>query len=336
MGESPSLIHGSPIYIYQSQFYMIIRLLIRPPQTAPIGNILFYGSQAVSSLVVVCNLFLEMHSRGRPPVITIATKFIMALVPFTASWIAGTYPLRAVLPGPGVGQPHSTPNSGTSGPEDAATFWDWSTFSFVSALFPLSAQRTLNATDVWALSPYFLHANLFNKYIRYTQEHPKHSLLWFLFASNSLDIILDITIEMYKSVAGFIPPYALKQILAILEDPSQPGAFVSAHYWALVTFVAHLTFAQCDLFQGWHTRRCYERTRGQLFCALHYKALKRRDLSGRINKEGEKQEEKSADLGKVVNLMQGDAYAVAQRFWEFSPLFGAPVRLTIALVFLQS
>lgn len=260
----------------------------------------------------------------------------MVFIPSTACLIAGTYPLRAVLPGPRVGQPHTTPNSDTSGPEDAATFWDWVTFSFVSALFPLSAQRTLNATDVWTLSPFFLHANLFNKYIFYTQKHPNHSLLRFLFASNSLDIILDIAIEIYKSVAGFIPSYALKQILAVLADPSQPGAFVNAHYWALVTFVAHLTFAQCDLFQGWHTRRCYERTRGQMFCALHYKALKRRDLSGKVNKEGEKQEEKSADLGKVVNLMQGDAYAVAQRFWEFSPLFGAPVRLTIALVFLQS
>ena len=260
----------------------------------------------------------------------------MVLIPSTACWIAGTYPLRAVLPSPKVGHPHTTPNSDTSGPEDAATFWDWVTFSFVSALFPLSAQRTLNATDVWTLSPFFLHANLFNKYICYTQKHPNHSLLRFLFASNSLDIILDIAIEMYKSVAGFIPPYALKQILAILADPSQPGAFVNAHYWAMVTFVAHLTFAQCDLFQGWHTRRCYERTRGQMFCALHYKALKRRDLSGKVNEEGEKLEEKSADLGKVVNLMQGDAYAIAQRFWEFSPLFGAPVRLTIALVFLQS
>ena len=322
--------------IHQSQFYMTIRLLIHPPQTAPIGNILFYGSQTIFSLVKLCNLFLETHSRGRPPVTTIVISFIMALAPFTASWMAGTYPLRAVLPSPGVGRPHATPNSDTSGPEDAATFWDWVTVSFVSALFPLSAQRTLNATDVWKLSPYFLHANLFNKYIRYTQENPKHSLLWFLFASNSLDIILDIAIELYKSVAGFIPPYALKQILAVLEDPSQPGAFVNAHFWALVTFIAHLTFAQCDLFQGWHTRRCYERTRGQMFCALHYKALKRRDLSGKVNEGSEKQEEKSADLGKVVNLMQGDSYAVAQRFWEFSPLFGAPVRLTIALVFLQS
>jgi len=62
------------------------------------------------------------------------------------------------------------------------------------------------------------------------------------------------------------------------------------------------------MFQTWHTRRCYERTRGQLFCLLHYKALKRRDISGKppisTDEEEEENEETNADLGKVVNLMQ--------------------------------
>lgn len=36
----------------------------------------------------------------------------------------------------------------------------------------------------------------------------------------------------------------------------------------------------------------------------------------------------------TVTHFSGDSYAVAQRFWEFSGVFAAPVRLTIALVFL--
>jgi hypothetical protein len=38
---------------------------------------------------------------------------------------------------------------------------------------------------------------------------------------------------------------------------------------------------------------------------------------------------------KFLTLPRGDAYAVAQRFWEFSGIFAAPVRLTIALIFLH-
>lgn len=88
-------------------------------------------------------------------------------------------------------------------------------------------------------------------------------------------------------------------ILSSLDNPTT-DSIATAKYWAFITFVAHLSFAQVDLFKNWHTRRCYERTRGQLFCALHDKALRRRDISGRIAGE----DDGGADLGKIVNLMQ--------------------------------
>lgn len=110
---------------------------------------------------------------------------------------------------------------------------------------------------------------------------------------------------MWSAVIGFVPAYALQKILASLEHPS-PAGHNTAYFWTLVTFIAHLSFAQKDLLQTWHTRRCYERTRGQLFCALHYKALKRRDISGKVGHglEGKEGEGQAADLGKIVNLMQ--------------------------------
>jgi len=148
----------------------------------------------------------------------------------------------------------------------------------------------------------------------------------FLLRANSKDIILDIVIELYKAVAGFIPPYALKQLLAVLTSEtgvSKGVVSTKAHYYALLTLIAHLSFAQCDLAQGWCTRRCYERTRGIIFCALHWKALKRRVIGGAASKEGgsntqsaeagesrednaqnKHEKEQNADLGKVVNLMQ--------------------------------
>ena len=106
--------------------------------------------------------------------------------------------------------------------------------------------------------------------------------------------------------AGFIPPYSLQQILSALADGS-PNARIKAYTWTFMMFLANLSFAQVDVNQRWFTRRCYERTRGQLFCALHYKALKRRDISGKSAKNGSdenKDENEGADLGKIVNLMQ--------------------------------
>lgn len=103
------------------------------------------------------------------------------------------------------------------------------------------------------------------------------------------------------TLLGFVPPYAIQQLLTALSDPS-PAAIRWAYFWALIAFLANLSFAQVDLPQGWHTRRCYERTRGTLFCALHYKALRRVDVTGLGGAADGAQA--SADLGKVVNLMQ--------------------------------
>ena len=100
--------------------------------------------------------------------------------------------------------------------------------------------------------------------------------------------------------SGFVPPYGLKEILAALASDA-PEAKNRAYYWTFIIFVTHITFAQADLFQNWHTRRCYERTRGQLFCIMHYKSLKRQEISGRVNIEGDTT---NADLGKTLNLMQ--------------------------------
>lgn len=281
--------------------YSCLRISYRPLQDAPVGNILFYSSEALWSAIRLGNVLLASPHMNFDVLMSTSILFISSV----AAWIAGTLPLRSELPGPNVSVPYSTPVYSQSNPVDAITFWDWMNFSFVAALYPTSARKRLDGEDAWSLSPYFLHKNLFTKYLKYIRLHPKRSLIHFLLSSNSLDIILDIAIELYKAVAGFIPPYALKRLLAILANPmDNRKALLEAHFWAFVTLAANMTFAQCDLFQGWHTRRCYERTRGQIFCALHYKALKRRDFSGKTSDDVEDgADEKGADLGKVVNLM---------------------------------
>ena len=58
---------------------------------------------------------------------------------------------------------------------------------------------------------------------------------------------------------GFVPPYALQRILRSLEQ-MEPGGSAprEAYIWSLITFVAHMSFAQFDIVHRWHTRRCYE------------------------------------------------------------------------------
>ncbi|CUA73825.1 ABC transporter ATP-binding protein/permease VMR1 [Rhizoctonia solani] len=313
------------------------------PTSAPYILFLFACLNLLSACVDV------VYYRPKPEdIYNIASLMggIRAIICGAIIFLSGRFPVTPILPGPNVAISGDPLTSELTSPEDAVSLWGWLTFSFMEPLFALADDRSvrssesgkfsLNDEDVWSLSPTFAHRNVFRRCLREMKERGRDfSLLWYLLRANSFDLILDITLEMYSAIAGFIPPYALQKILRALEKRQENGVPREAYVWGLVTFIAHMSFAQVDIIHRWHTRRCYERTRGTLFCALHYKALKRRDLGGAT--QTDKQDEKdtsSADIGRIVNLMQGDAYAVAQRFWEFSAVFSAPVRLGIALYFL--
>ncbi|KAG9032385.1 hypothetical protein FRB95_001506 [Tulasnella sp. JGI-2019a] len=234
-----------------------------------------------------------------------------------------------------VAEPGAVPTSSTTSPEDKVRLSNWFTFSWVQPIMDLAGLQTLDDENVWQLSPYFKHRNLFAKYLSASSEKPNQSLLRFLLSWNSLDLIISFSLQLYKAIAGFIQPYCLQQILRALES-RDPLKRSDAYFYAAVLFVAHCSFAQVDVWEAWHGRRAYERTRGIMFCGLHWKALKRRDMSGKTteqDEEGDTQQSPS-DIGRVANLMTGDAYAVAQRFWEFPAVFVAPVRMVIALIFL--
>ncbi|OJT02453.1 ATP-dependent bile acid permease [Trametes pubescens] len=309
--------------------FAFVRVLVKPPVTPPYLLMCFY---AVCGLAALYELWTDYAASDGARLSLVALDALQLCALSLLVWLAGTYPLQAIWPAKNVGRPSEPSSSSKTMPEDSTDFWGWSTFSFVEPLFKTSNARTVNDEDVWALSPFFTHKNIFTKYLSYISKHPTHSLLRYLLVSSSLDLILDVLLETWSATVGFIPPYALQRILTALADPA-PGAKNTAYLFAVVAFLANLSFAQVDINKLWFTRRCYERTRGQLFCALHYKALKRRDIGAQVTKKDD-DDEGSADLGKIVNLMQGDAYSVAYRFWRFSGFFLAPVRLTIAMIFL--
>ncbi|TFL03667.1 P-loop containing nucleoside triphosphate hydrolase protein [Pterulicium gracile] len=307
---------------------MAVYVSVRPPVTVPYWILSFSMVTLAYGLVP-----LVYHIMINPFVLSLVSDAAFNALPFVFSWILFQLPITEQPPAPNVAGSSQAPSSSLSCPEDDVTLWEWCTFQFVEPIFKLASKRTLHDTDVWLLSPYLRHRNLFQKYLKYRSQYwasrnPTHSILWFLLVSNFLDLFLDLALELWSATVGFLPPYALKEILASLSE-NTPASREKAYFWTLAIFLAHLSFAQVDLFQRWHVRRCYERTRGQLFCAIHYKALLRQDLSGKTAGEGKVED--AADLGKVVNLMQGDAYAVSLRFWQFSALFMAPVRLIIAL-----
>jgi hypothetical protein len=108
-----------------------------------------------------------------------------------------------------------------------------------------------------------------------------------------------------------------------------PCAKFVHHFPSVILLITRIPQAQADVQHLWFGRRAATRIRSQLMAAIYDKALKRKDFSGIVNKDisrehGKKDSESSAeakakaddpkagaDIGKIVNLMAGDANRVA-------------------------
>ncbi|KAL5521010.1 hypothetical protein ACEPAG_8932 [Sanghuangporus baumii] len=236
-------------------------------------------------------------------------------------------------------------------PEDFTTLWGWVSFSWVNPLVKKGTNETLKEEDVWDLSITMQARPVFRKFSTLDQ---KRSLLWKIWAANSRDIVLDFVGTFASVFCNYLGPYFLKRIIDAI-DTGLPSTISRAYLFAVLMFASQVLKAQADLQHLWYNRRAGVRIRSQLMSAIYDKALKRKDLSGIVNKQekekkdgdekrdgkkGKKKEDKSdepkagADIGKIVNLMAGDSQRIAMTVGSMYFIYGAPLEIFIASVFL--
>jgi ABC-type multidrug transport system fused ATPase/permease subunit len=82
----------------------------------------------------------------------------------------------------------------------------------------------------------------------------------------------------------------LQKVLASMKDPDSPRSATITY--AFITVCIRLIHAQCNVFNLWHQRRAYERSRGQLITMLYEKTLNRKILGAKseAKQEGHSQE----------------------------------------------
>ncbi|EIN03587.1 multidrug resistance-associated ABC transporter [Punctularia strigosozonata HHB-11173 SS5] len=237
--------------------------------------------------------------------------------------------------------------------EDYTTLLGWITFHWVSPLIKRGTYNTLNESDIPRLSPTMQARPVFTKFSRIQRS----SLLRRLWAANSLDLILDFVLTFTSVVFNYAGPFFLKRILESIDHPEDPRSRANAYIFAFLAFVATLCKAEADVQHLWYGRRAAVRVRSELMTSIYDKALKRKDFSGIVDKDKGKaaaspEEAKKrakamgkgkdtsddpkagADIGKIVNLMAGDANRCANLVSGAYFIYGAPFEIIIASIFL--
>jgi ABC-type multidrug transport system fused ATPase/permease subunit len=165
----------------------------------------------------------------------------------------------------------------------------------------------------------------------------------------------------------FSTPLLLQQLLRSMANPNSER-WVALTYAAII-LLAQLIMTQSDVFALWYGRRCYERSRGEMTMMVYEKALVRKNViiveektkatentnGAASNDQNMNKSERNtkfttffqkfwrssndstskakppASMGKILNLIRGDVYEVAQRFWEVGDLVRRPLSLILGV-----
>ncbi|TDL18516.1 hypothetical protein BD410DRAFT_880297 [Rickenella mellea] len=222
-------------------------------------------------------------------------------------------------------------------PEDYTTLWGWISFRWVNPLMEKGGTMvTLNESDVWQLSPTMQSRPVFSR----LNEQKRKTLFRTLWDANSFDMIIDFIGTFISVIFNYAGPFFLKRILDAIDNPT-PESRARAYIYAFLALCSTLLKAEADVQHLWFGRRAVTRIRSELMVSIYDKALKRKDFSGIVGKDEEEGKESKDDemkagagVGKIVNLMSGDANRIAEVTSGFYFIYSSPIEIIVALAML--
>ncbi|KAK0200579.1 hypothetical protein DFS33DRAFT_1362775 [Desarmillaria ectypa] len=344
-----------PLLIALTWLYTVVVPVARPSPTPPFDLFTLYIVHLLSGIVLLAGALYEnsVYDLPLPPVTLISAYSINLVIVLVVLGVVVNMPLN--LPSRQVDKKSI---GATVSPEDYTTLFGWLTFSWVYPLVKNGRYNTLNDIDVWNLSPSFQSRPLFIKFSNVVRS----SLLRKIWASNSLDIILDALFTVLSVIFNYTTPFFLNRILASIGPHATPEDRTNAYIYAFLMFIMSVARAELDLQHLWFGRRAATRIRSELMAAIYDKALKRKDFSGIVDVDkGEAADDKKdaatangtdkgkakakeddkgddpkagADVGKIVNLMAGDANKISNMVTGAYYIYGAPLEIIIGGIFL--
>lgn len=191
-------------------------------------------------------------------------------IPVGSLAIMVNMPLRqSTLPLDDIAKPFGEPTSTLRSPEDLVTLWQWMTVSWMGPLIGIGKTRQINDEDVWLLPYAFQHKRLHQLF-----RDVKGSVTGRLLRANGSDLIIICCLGVFESLGSLSEVVFLKQMLGALDtDSPNPRAAV---VYTIFILLARLAQTQSGVFSLWFSRRCYERSRGEMVTMIYEKTLRRK------------------------------------------------------------
>ncbi|KAI3009281.1 hypothetical protein CBS147346_2172 [Aspergillus niger] len=327
-------------------------IAIARPRSCPLSLLAFFIS--ILAVEIAFITIYDVHES------IVAPHHVAAGTALVGCLVILVMPLRGpLLPCMDIGAVGQAPSSKFRSPEDNLRLWQFLSVSWMAPLISIGRKRQLQEEDVWFLGFEFQHRKLHEKFRRL-----RGSVIGRLLQANGIDVLIITMIAIVQMLCDFSTPVLLQQLLQAMTDRGSSNRV--ALTYALLSLVLRLIAAQSQVLSLWYGRRSYERSRGEMIMMVYEKALSRKNVfdqqlvdkaeEDRLQDEdstdmdaqpeqrkwwqfsvfrratGKEKVKETASMGKIFNLLRGDVYEVAQRFWEIDTLVDKPLGLVIAVV----
>ncbi|KAK2758065.1 hypothetical protein FQN54_004472 [Arachnomyces sp. PD_36] len=338
-----------------------VSILIKHPRTCPVLLVPYFLSVFILKLLFVLN-----EDNYSIPVLRIVAVYVSLAAAGASCCVILLMPFRPSFANPAdispVGQ---QPDRGSRSPEDNLRLWQFLSVSWMAPLIKVGKERQLNESDVWFLPYQFQHQRLNERF-----RQLRGSVLRRLLRANGIDVLIISSIAIVQLVCDFSAPVLLQKLLEATKDPTIPKRvpltyalltmvmrFITAQSQVLNLWYGRRAYERS---RGEMVMMIYEKTlsRKNVFGkGTHDGSSESGDEDENANGEGDQengpsrkkkarswysfwrrgasrgavQAKEPASMGKILNLLRGDAYEVSQRFWEIDTLIDKPLGLIIAI-----
>ncbi|KAJ5544543.1 hypothetical protein N7535_007059, partial [Penicillium sp. DV-2018c] len=358
----PPRIDASAFVLVFSWATALILVAVKRPRSCSILMLSYYF------LAFVIELSLARHPDASPK-FKIVARYVAAAAAAAACTTILLMPFREpVLPSIDISAVGQQPSNDFRSPEDNLRLWQFLTVSWMASLISTGRKRQLHEADVWMLGFEFQHSRLHEKFRRLRGSVLSRLVrangidVFIISAISIVQLLCDFStpVLLQQLLQAMKDPSRPKRVSLTYAFLSFALRLVAAQSQVLLLWYGRRSYERS---RGEMIMMVYEKalSRKNIFglmvegnagpsngeengntdatpleerqqpLARAVKGFWRRIVPGR-RKTPQKEAKEAASLGKIFNLLRGDVYEVAQRFWEVDSLIDKPLGLVIATV----
>ncbi|TLD32087.1 ABC transporter [Venturia nashicola] len=330
--------------------------VIRRSRSSPASLLLFY----ISTLVVHLLLVVDAQNPSEWVAMSAAIGSILVIL---------MMPLRdSSLPSSGISKVGEIPTCQQRSPEDSLRLWEFLSVSWMGPMISIGKSRQLNEEDVWALGFEFQHKRLHESFRQLKGSVIQRLLrangidVAIIICTASVETICEFAMPvlLQQLLKAMENPFSPKRIALTYSLLGLMVQGIEAQSEVLTLWYGRRCYERS---RGEMTMMVYEKALSRKNVVgqeetekANDKANEAKDANGtalngapmsktkyhrycgffqRFWSKSEKSKpdtKQPASMGKILNLIRGDVYEIAQRFWDIESLVEKPLGLVFGVV----